>query len=655
MRIDSMRIKNFRSFSDVTLDFAPYTSLVGCNGAGKSTILCALNIFFREMESATTNLSDLDAEDFHNRNTDAPIEITVTFTDLSEEAQKDFAAYYRQGVLTVTAKAIFNPATGTATVKQFGQRSAMAEFKEFFKLHDDGKPVAELKAEYERIRSTFSDLPKPGPKDAMRDALRAYEEAHSDQCVLMPSEDQFYGFSKGGNRLARYVQWVYVPAVKDATKEIVEAKNTALGKILARTVRAKVKFDEDIKRLRDNTLTEYRRIIAAQQGTLDGISAALSARLIQWSHPEATARLSWTDDAKKVQVEEPIARLLAGEGGFEGELARFGHGLQRSYLLALLQELASADDADAPCLILGCEEPELYQHPPQAKHLAGVLQQLSSGNTQIIVSTHSPHFVSGRGFESVRMVRRDLVAKHSKLKQATLNDLAQRMAEVTGEAVTPLPTQRARLQQALQPQLNEMFFTSRLILVEGIEDVAYITSWMILSGRWEEYRRHGCHIVPTNNKSNLIEPALIANALDIPLFLLFDADGDNTNPNQRPRHERDNKALLKIMGGNDAEPFPSATVWGTSYVQWPTNLGDALKSDVGAAVWDQTFGEATRGLGNPTGTYAKNPIHIGDHLEILQQKGHIPASLDRLCEEIIQFAKVNMPDFSDEAKTAEAA
>jgi len=638
MRIDNIRIKNFRSFSDVEVKLSPYTSLVGPNGGGKSTILCALNIFFREMESATTNLSDLDVEDFHDRKTDEPIEITLMFTDLNDAAKKDFSAYYRQGVMIVTAKATFNAETGTATVKQYGQRTVMAAFRDFFKFYDDGKSAAELKAEYERIRAQVSNLAKPAAKDAMHAALRAYEEAHSEQCTLEPSEDQFYGFSKGGNRLSRYVQWVYVAAVKDATKENIEAKNTALGKLLARTVRAKVKFDEDIKKLRDETLIQYRKILDAQEGALDDISKALTARLIQWAHPEVTARLTWAEDPRKVQVEEPVARLLAGEGSFEGELARFGHGLQRSYLLALLQELASSDDADAPRLILGCEEPELYQHPPQARHLSNVLQELSEVNSQIIVSTHSPYFVSGRGFESVRMVLRDPAAKQSKISQVTFDRISQRVAEVTGETQAPILAQRARLQQALQPHLNEMFFTPKLILVEGIEDLAYITSWMILSDRWNDFRRHGCHIVAANGKSYLIEPIIIAQALDIPVFVLFDADGNKTNPDQRVRHERDNKALLKLLGGNDSDPFPNATAWGASYVQWPTNIGDVLKAEVGATLWEQTFTEATNGLGNPEGSYIKNPIHIGDHLNKLKEKGHTPASVERLCTEILLFA-----------------
>jgi len=62
------------------------------------------------------------------------------------------------------------------------------------------------------------------------------------------------------------------------------------------------------------------------------------------------------------------------------------------------------------------------------------------------------------------------------------------------------------------------------------------------------------------------------------------------------------------------------------------------EAEIGAAVWDQTYGEATKGLGNPEGSYLKNPVHIGDHIDVLKTKGHTPASLERLCVEIIKFA-----------------
>ena len=143
MRISSVRIENFRSFEDETLPLNNYACLVGPNGAGKSTVLTALNVFFRESENLPTDLSQLDKEDFHCKRTDKPIQITVIFTDLDDEAQKDFSDYVRQGQLVVSAVATFDGATGKAQVKQYGQRLGMGAFAPFFEAADAGRKVSE--------------------------------------------------------------------------------------------------------------------------------------------------------------------------------------------------------------------------------------------------------------------------------------------------------------------------------------------------------------------------------------------------------------------------------------------------------------------------------------------------------------------------------
>ena len=74
MKIESVRIENFRSFEDATVPFNNYACLVGPNGAGKSTVLTALNVFFRETENLPTDLSQLEQEDFHCKNTEIPIQ-----------------------------------------------------------------------------------------------------------------------------------------------------------------------------------------------------------------------------------------------------------------------------------------------------------------------------------------------------------------------------------------------------------------------------------------------------------------------------------------------------------------------------------------------------------------------------------------------------
>jgi putative ATP-dependent endonuclease of the OLD family len=57
MKLKSLRIENFRSFADETISLDGYNCFVGQNGAGKSTILTALNIFGSEQESEQPPIS----------------------------------------------------------------------------------------------------------------------------------------------------------------------------------------------------------------------------------------------------------------------------------------------------------------------------------------------------------------------------------------------------------------------------------------------------------------------------------------------------------------------------------------------------------------------------------------------------------------------
>ena len=637
MKIKSVRIQNFRSFDDTTIPLNDYNCLVGPNGAGKSTVLTALNVFFQENENIPTDLSKLDEEDFHCRNTDSPIKITVTFTDLSDEAQEDFSDYFRHGLLVVSAEAQFDEESRTAEVKQYGERLGILDFAPYFQAASTtGVKVPELKKIYNDIQTIYTDLPPPGTREGMKSELRAYENSHIDDCELIPSEDQFYGFSKGVNRLAKHLQWVYVPAVKDATSEQVEAKNTALGKLLARTVRLKTDFDQSVRSLRVQMQEQYQVLLDTNQHVLDEISDSLQSRLSDWAHPGAKLSLQWQQDPdRSVRVEEPWAHILAGEGEFEGELARFGHGLQRSYLLALLQELAGTDVSGAPTLILACEEPELYQHPPQARHLADVLQRLSSDNTQIIISTHNPLFVSGEGFEDVRMIRKAPNSMASTVSYMSYEKVSKVIADVLESRPEKPEGALAKINQALQPGLNEMFFTSRLILVEGLEDVAYILSYINLLDRSEEFRRVGCHVVSTQGKSELLQPFVIARHMRIPTYLVFDSDADKPDRNgSRVKHKRDNISLLKLAEVSNPNAFPNETFWGNGVTMWHSDIGTIVQAEIGSREWTEFGEQASRRFGQVSGL-KKNTLHIGTRLSIAWEAGKRSESLARLCDAIL--------------------
>jgi len=649
MRIASVRIQNFRSFADETVHFNDYTCLVGPNGSGKSTVLTALNVFFKNTGDARTDLTKLDREDFHckhkTHNLTEPVEITVTFDQLSPEAQQDLKDYFRHGQLVVSARAEWNPDDGCAQVVQYGHRLGMEAFKPFFRALGDAALVKDLKELYVGLRLQFDELPAPGTKQAMIDALHEYETKYPDRCTPIPSEDQFYGFSGGTNRLEKYIQWVFVPAVKDASDEQVEANNTLLGTLLERTVRTKVSFKEPLEALRKEAGTKYQAILDAQQGALAELSTSLTKKLETWVHPGVGVSLEWLNDANKsIRVAEPVAQFVAGERNFKGKLARLGHGYQRSFLLALLEEMAAGDPDTGPRLILGCEEPELYQHPPQARHIAAVMQQLTTKNAQVVVCTHSPYFVSGRQVPDVRSVRMNAAKCCSECRSVTLDEIAKTIADASGETPSTSTGTLLKIEQALQPVLNEVFFADVLLLVEGLEDAAYITTYMILLDLMGEFRKYRCHIVPAGGKSSLSYPIAIAKHLKIPCFVTFDADG-HTVPGagepdpkgHRKMHERDNVCVLKLHDVAQPEAFPACTLWLDRLVQWPTEIGKVVDEEIDNIRVIKDKVRASKKIHD--GNLDKKVLFIGYTLNEAWDQGKKSASLERLCRSIIAFGK----------------
>ena len=637
MKLKTIRIENFRSFQAETIHLNRYSCFVGPNGSGKSNVLAALNVFFQERGSSTTDISKLSDEDYFGKETSNPIRITLTFDDLSAAACDELEAYVRQDELVVTAEAVFDLATGFGQVRHFGQRLGMTAFRPFFDAEKAGAKAGDLNLIYEGLRVQFGDLTNPRSKDDKAAALRQYEAEHRDQSTLIPSADDFYGVNSTG-KLAKFVQWVYVPAVKDAGEESQEAKNTALGKLIARAVRTRTNFDRELETLKTETLTRYRDLLDSNQASLTELAHALQRRLESWAHPNVRLGMEWlSDPVKSVIVQSPVAGIKTGEGDFYGSLARMGHGLQRSYLLALLQELAGSEAPDAPTLILGCEEPELYQHPPQARHLADVFCELSSGNNQVLVTTHSPLFVSGDGFENTRLVRRPNYNAGSEVKSLTFTNLCTRIRDALGED----PQRRteglvAKIHQALQPGIAEMFFAHVPILVEGLEDVSYITTELHLAGQWPEFRRLGCHLIPVNGKDKLIQPLAIAVEFGLPVFVVFDADGDTVRKDHRIKHERDNRALIVLLGA-DNDPFPTVDISGQNHAIWKTNLGDAVKADFGAH--HERLTNAARVSYAHEGGLEKHDLFIAEWVSAGRQEDLSSPTLQQLCNAILSFAR----------------
>jgi predicted ATP-dependent endonuclease of OLD family len=635
MKLSAIRIENFRSYKDKTILFDDFTCLVGPNGGGKSTVLMALNLFFRN-SIPNNNLLLLVKDDFHHGNITDPVKITLTFEELSPEAQNDFKSYYRQGRLIVSAKAVWDPVAQNAPVMQYGSRLVMHDFKAYFAKNKEGEKVAALKEVYKELQKKYKDLPVATTKPDMEQSLMDYEEKHPELCTLSESNDQFYGYTKGADRLPKYVQWVFIPAVKDIASEQDENKKTAIGQLLERTVRAKVDFKQKIEELKKSAFAKYEEIINEESKVLEDLEKSLESRLKEWSHPGVEVGLNWNiDKDKSVSISEPLARVALGEDKFVGEIARLGHGLQRSFLVAILYELSLSNVETFPKLLLGFEEPEIFQHPPQARHMASLLESLTDKNSQIIVTTHSPYFVPGKGFENVRMIKKNANSCYSEVTQLTLAELEKSISGALGEQSKSLTAMVAAIEQIMQPSLKELFFTPKVILVEGIEDIAFISTYMQLLNLWPNFREHGCHFIATIGKTSLSRPLAIAKAFSIPAFVVFDGDIDKTDNTKE--NKRDNACIFNLCNVR-MNPLSEEIIWAENVVMWPTRIFDIVKKDIGNAIWEEAEMKV-RKENRWEELRQKNSLLITATLEELWKQGKKSAILSKLCECIVTFAK----------------
>jgi predicted ATP-dependent endonuclease of OLD family len=308
-------------------------------------------------------------------------------------------------------------------------------------------------------------------------------------------------------------------------------------------------------------------------------------------------------------------------------------------LFALLQELADTGDITGPKLLLGCEEPELYQHPPQSRYLASVFQKLALQNAQIMVCSHSPFFVSGKLFEDVRMVRKNQIADETCVHALSLIDLAAKISTATGDPPMTRSNIVLKIEQQLSAAINEIFFTDIVILVEGFEDAAYILSYLTLMEKLEEFRRLGCHVVPCNNKSNIIQPFAITTSMNIPSFVVFDCDSNKPDKSgSKAKHEKDNLAIQRLRGIATPVASPPNTLWEKGLVAWNSDIGETVQGDIGAAEWQKLCDTVRKNYGLTVGDINKNTLFIGYVLSEGWDQGKKSTNLIRLIESILAYA-----------------
>lgn len=510
MKIQSVRIKNFRTLKDVTLPFDSVTTFIGPNGAGKSTVLRALDWYFNG------KLGSLTEKDCSFGAITENIEVQVTFSDLTDKDREALGKYAPDGVATFTAWKRRLP-DGSEVL------SANAKgFPEFNAIKAAAGATAK-KDLYANLRSSRLDLnlPVASTGAAVDQAMTTWESSHTDQLVDAPEalQTNFFGFNSGG-KMSGLFDFVLVTADLRASEESTDGKSSIIGRILERSV-DRAAADEEIAKIVEESRTKQQKVYEEKfKGQLEAMTTQLNEVVTSYSPGRAVTVSPAEVELKAPRTTFEVAVL---DGATETIVERQGHGFQRTLLVSALQLLAQSGAASAEGVIcLAVEEPELFQHPIQAQAFAKVLRSLAENDSkriQVTYATHSPYFLEARHFDQIRRLTRSfdeppVVTAHF----ATVADVKAKLdgtvdADQVGRQLDGIVTNR----------LAVALFAARALLVEGDTEVAvfYGIGDREAVGRLES---QGLSIVPAGGKGGIPLAHAILTCLGIPTYVLFDGD-----------------------------------------------------------------------------------------------------------------------------------
>lgn len=640
MIVKSIRLQNFRCVKDETLPCENLTVLVGSNGSGKSTFLRALEIFYNPNAAYSE-------DDFYAEDTSQKILITIAFSNLTAEEEKLFKIYVENGEITVEKELVWPPAKGSQ--KYYGTSLVNPDFKLFREARGEN-----LRKEYNTLRaaSKYSSLPTYTNKEEAEKALQEWEQSNPDQCKRERDGGQFFGFKEVGKaNLERHTKFIIVRAVRDASEDVREKRGSVITEIMDLVVRTALAQRKDIADFQEQFNKQYEAIFdPSNTPELQQLEKTLSGLLKTYA-PDTEVKLDWN---RKTGLEMPMpeAEVRLVEDEYHSPVSYTGHGVQRSFILAMLQYLALAEapapqqpeategepKIKAPNLIFGVEEPELYQHPDRQRYLSKALNKLAKEGilgvvekVQVIYSTHSPLFVDLEQFERIRVFRKvkkdAALPKQTEIRRTTLAEVAQILEKISNKPPGTYTgeTLRARLRGLLSPWVNEGFFARLVVLVEGIKDRAAILGAALAMGT--DLESKGASVIPCGSKSCLDRATAIFSSFGILTYTIWDSDYQ-----KKKGHKETNKRLLRLFNEPE-EDWPEKIA--DRFACFKQNLKHSLMNELGD-FFDDTLQACCDSLEIDDSEYAiENPVTYRYIFEEAKKQGKSSPTMEKIISKIV--------------------
>ena len=488
--------------------------------------------------------------------------------------------------------------------------------------------------------------------------MEQWEKEHQEQNQMMRDSGKFFGFRQvGQGRLGKFTKFVLIPAVHDATSDATDQKGSAINELMDLVVRGELSKSDSFVTFKANVNQEYKELVDPEKlPQLGSLGDRLTKNLRSYV-PSASVILNW-QDPDEITIPPPKAIVRLNEDGFTAPVQRVGHGLQRAFIISLLQmlvgiqsELSSEngiEEEDAiPDLILGIEEPELYQHPNRQRYLKDILHRLSKGTipgvakrTQVLYATHSPLFVEIKNFDQIRRIHKTENPDNTKsplvsvVKSGTMQEIVNALQQAQGNSNGTTFTAeglQSRLAAVMTPMINEGFFGDVVALVEGEDDRAAILG--CAQSMEVELEAQGVSVIPCNGKTNLDKPFLIFSRLDIPTYVIFDSDSDK-KPGGQPHT---NKSLQRLLNIEPPIDYPPTQV-SENYATFKTNLDKYLEETVGSEIYQNVKTTFVQDYGyDDLKSCKKSPEFIKQLIVQANEQGKKPVELCQIVEKLVDL------------------
>ncbi len=499
MKIKSIEIHNFRSIKDAKFNLHDYNILVGANNSGKTNILTTLRIFY---EDKIKFEEERDFPKFPTDDNESWIEIEYQLTDDEFENLKE----------------------------EYKNPNNILKVRKYLKDGDNTN----------RVKTSQSNI-------------YAYENGKL-------STNLFYGAKNISQ--AKLGTMIHIPEVQklDDTLKLTGPSplRDTLNFVMKKVIESSKSF-QSLNEAFEMFNQEFKEESSKDGFSLNKLKSNINEELKEWG-------VEFDININPVQVGNIIKNLISHNFkdkklNQELDINLYGQGLQRHLIYILIRlsaeyrekkEIHKKKEFSPELTLILFEEPEAFLHPTQQEILNDSLKILSSEERQqIIISTHSPLFVSKNiedissliklkkdntitnVFQVSENLRNNLIEQNNELAQMLKDKLnnpsvnestKRRIRRILGNTPNEkrIEEEAIRYLLWLDSERCAAFYADKVLICEGATEKIFIN--YLIKNKWKKLRQKRLYVLDAMGKFNIHRYMNLFQAMGIYHSVLADKD-----------------------------------------------------------------------------------------------------------------------------------